>query len=57
MEIWKPPYDTFWGSRYAIINDPDGNNVGVHRISQIVQANSAFKFEGTEYEGKEANYI
>jgi uncharacterized glyoxalase superfamily protein PhnB len=25
----QPPYDTFWGSRYAIIEDPDGNHVGV----------------------------
>ncbi len=23
------PYDAFWGSRYAIIDDPDGNGVGV----------------------------
>ncbi len=25
----QPPYDTFWGSRYAIIEDPDGNHVGL----------------------------
>jgi len=25
----QPPYDTFWGSRYAIIADPDGNQVGL----------------------------
>jgi uncharacterized glyoxalase superfamily protein PhnB len=30
----QPPYDTFWGSRYAIINDPDGNNVGVMSPSE-----------------------
>ena len=23
------PYNTFWGSRYAIIEDPDGNQVGL----------------------------
>ncbi len=23
------PYDTFWGSRYAIVADPDGNDVGL----------------------------
>ena len=23
------PYDTFWGARYAIIDDPDGNAVGI----------------------------
>lgn len=25
----QPPYDAFWGSRYAIVNDPDGNPVGL----------------------------
>jgi uncharacterized glyoxalase superfamily protein PhnB len=25
----QPPYDTFWGSRYAIVEDPDGNPVGL----------------------------
>jgi catechol 2,3-dioxygenase-like lactoylglutathione lyase family enzyme len=25
----QPPYDAFWGSRYAIIEDPDGNHVGL----------------------------
>ncbi len=25
----QPPYDTFWGSRYAIVEDPDGNHVGI----------------------------
>ena len=25
----QPPYDTFWGSRYAIVEDPDGNAVGL----------------------------
>jgi uncharacterized glyoxalase superfamily protein PhnB len=25
----QPPYDAFWGARYAIIVDPDGNHVGV----------------------------
>jgi len=23
------PYDAFWGSRYAIVADPDGNEVGI----------------------------
>jgi uncharacterized glyoxalase superfamily protein PhnB len=23
------PYDAFWGSRYAIVEDPDGNGVGL----------------------------
>jgi uncharacterized glyoxalase superfamily protein PhnB len=26
--VSQPPYDTFWGSRYAIVVDPDGNSVG-----------------------------
>jgi catechol 2,3-dioxygenase-like lactoylglutathione lyase family enzyme len=23
----KPPWDAFWGQRYAVIHDPDGNSV------------------------------
>jgi uncharacterized glyoxalase superfamily protein PhnB len=26
--VSQPPYDTFWGSRYAIVLDPDDNYVG-----------------------------
>ena len=25
----KPPEDAFWGARYAIVEDPDGNPIGV----------------------------
>ncbi|MGE0540620.1 MAG: VOC family protein [Dehalococcoidia bacterium] len=25
----QPPYDAFWGSRFAIVSDPDGNAVGL----------------------------
>ncbi len=25
----QQPYDAFWGARYAIVEDPDGNSVGV----------------------------
>lgn len=25
----QAPYDAFWGARYAIIEDPDGNSVGI----------------------------
>jgi uncharacterized glyoxalase superfamily protein PhnB len=25
----QPPYDTFWGARYAIVADPDGTHVGL----------------------------
>lgn len=27
--ILQPPYDAFWGSRYAIVEDPDGVAVGL----------------------------
>jgi len=26
-EGYKPPWDAFWGMRYAIVPDPDGNHV------------------------------
>jgi catechol 2,3-dioxygenase-like lactoylglutathione lyase family enzyme len=25
----QPPFDAFWGARYAVVDDPDGNNVGL----------------------------
>lgn len=25
----QPPYDTFWGARFAIVDDPDGSPVGL----------------------------
>lgn len=25
----QPPYDTFWGARYAVVADPNGNDVGL----------------------------
>jgi uncharacterized glyoxalase superfamily protein PhnB len=25
----QPPFDAFWGARYAIVEDPDGNQVGL----------------------------
>ena len=25
----QPPYDAFWGARYAVVVDPDGNSVGL----------------------------
>jgi len=25
----QPPYDAFWGARYAVVEDPDGNPIGV----------------------------
>src|SRR3954452_6960363 len=25
----QPPWDAFWGARYAIVEDPDGNAIGL----------------------------
>ena len=25
----QPPYDAFWGARYAVVEDPDGNAIGL----------------------------
>lgn len=25
----QPPYDAFWGARYAIVEDPDGSSIGL----------------------------
>lgn len=25
----QPPYDAFWGARFAVVADPDGNSVGI----------------------------
>lgn len=30
----QPPYDTFWGARFAIIADPEGNAVGLESPSE-----------------------
>lgn len=27
--VHQPPYDAFWGARYAIVQDPDGTAVGL----------------------------
>ncbi len=27
--IQQPPWDAFWGARYAVVEDPDGNPVGL----------------------------
>jgi catechol 2,3-dioxygenase-like lactoylglutathione lyase family enzyme len=29
VPIQQPPYDAFWGARYAVVTDPDGNGVGI----------------------------
>ena len=30
----QPPYDAFWGARYAVVEDPDGNPVGLMSPSE-----------------------
>jgi uncharacterized glyoxalase superfamily protein PhnB len=32
----QPPFDAFWGARYAIVADPDGNDIGL--MSPIEEA-------------------
>ncbi len=29
VEVQQEPYDAFWGARYAVVSDPDGNGVGI----------------------------
>jgi catechol 2,3-dioxygenase-like lactoylglutathione lyase family enzyme len=29
IEVQQEPVDAFWGARYAVVSDPDGNGVGV----------------------------
>lgn len=30
----QPPYDAFWGARFAVVVDPDGNSVGLMSPSE-----------------------
>ncbi len=29
VAVQQPPWDAFWGARYAVVSDPDGNAVGI----------------------------
>jgi catechol 2,3-dioxygenase-like lactoylglutathione lyase family enzyme len=29
VAVQQAPYDAFWGARYAVVSDPDGNGVGI----------------------------
>ncbi len=29
-EGYKPPWDAFWGQRYALVRDPDGNGIDLY---------------------------
>ncbi|MGH9232799.1 MAG: VOC family protein [Acidimicrobiales bacterium] len=39
----QPPFDAFWGARYAIVADPDGNDVGL--MSPMDQARGTWPSE------------
>lgn len=32
--VIREPFDAFWGQRYAIVSDPDGNHVDLYATSQ-----------------------
>ncbi|HEY7107187.1 MAG TPA: VOC family protein [Acidimicrobiia bacterium] len=32
-EAQQEPYDAFWGARYAVVADPDGNSIGIMSAS------------------------
>jgi len=36
IPVQQAPYDAFWGARYAVVADPDGNAVGI--MSPVEQA-------------------
>jgi catechol 2,3-dioxygenase-like lactoylglutathione lyase family enzyme len=29
ISVQQEPFDAFWGARYAVVSDPDGNGVGI----------------------------
>jgi catechol 2,3-dioxygenase-like lactoylglutathione lyase family enzyme len=29
VPVQQAPFDAFWGARYAVVSDPDGNGVGI----------------------------
>jgi catechol 2,3-dioxygenase-like lactoylglutathione lyase family enzyme len=29
VPVQQEPYDAFWGARYAVVSDPDGNGIGI----------------------------
>jgi catechol 2,3-dioxygenase-like lactoylglutathione lyase family enzyme len=40
VAVQQEPYDAFWGARYAVVSDPDGNAVGI-----MSPADDAFRSE------------
>ncbi len=43
----QPPYDAFWGARYAIVEDPDGNAVGLMSPSDDAHRVAITSYENT----------
>jgi catechol 2,3-dioxygenase-like lactoylglutathione lyase family enzyme len=39
VPVQQAPYDAFWGARYAVVSDPDGNGVGI--MSEVDPAQRA----------------
>ena len=39
----QPPFDAFWGARYAVVADPDGNDVGI--MSPVDRARATGRVE------------
>ena len=45
----QPPFDAFWGARYAVVTDPDGN-ADVVKVARLL-------WEGRDYEFTETAFI
>ena len=41
VPVQQEPYDAFWGARYAVVSDPDGNAVGI-----MSPVDAARRYEG-----------
>ena len=37
---YKQPWDAFWGQRYAVVHDPDGNSVDLFAPSNEASTSS-----------------
>jgi predicted lactoylglutathione lyase len=37
------PFDAFWGARYAIVDDPDGNHIGIMSPSDAEHTDAQIK--------------
>jgi catechol 2,3-dioxygenase-like lactoylglutathione lyase family enzyme len=41
VRVQQEPYDAFWGARYAVVSDPDGNGVGIMSPMDPARRNDA----------------